>query len=509
MRLVLHILKKDLRRFWPAALATSFLVAVLARFDRWRADWNPSPTEGWLNLIVPAAWACLIALAVLEEPLVESRHVWMTRPYRWSSLLAAKLAFGLLTVHVPLLLAGLYVLSQRGFSPELYAADLLSKQAGLFFLITLPATGLATLVRNFTQFVIALFAIGAALILFNRGLASFPSFVPQPSGIRDALGFCLFVAAALAAVLVQYAGRRTMAARAAGITLAGTAAAISAFLPVRAEYTFQAPPPSAAPRLVQRSAERDAALFYAHRWPRPRTVLLPIAVEILPSNALLQVPFFEVEIMGANGARIRSTRPVRGQPLYKMDLMAYPMSESRDTPPPWLVLSFSNAAWDRISGGPVRIIGSAGFQLYRRGATTVLTSDGSVDTPDAGRCTALTVDDRYSESLLKVLCESPGELPRASIVLRHQPSGRFWPQTLNSAFTYTSGPNSTWLSPLRRAQTFFRLSDVPQTTPGAQWLVPPDLISESRIEITPEFPAGLALSHFEFNAVDLSPWLVR
>ena len=68
-------------------------LAALANSDGWRADWIPSSMEGWLNLLLPLVWACVAALAVQEEPLVGDRNFWTTRPYRWPSLLGAKLMF--------------------------------------------------------------------------------------------------------------------------------------------------------------------------------------------------------------------------------------------------------------------------------------------------------------------------------------------------------------------------------------------------------------------------------
>jgi hypothetical protein len=58
MRLMLHTLKKDVRRLWPAAAAAWIMLAALTSADRWRADRMVSPTEGWLTLALSAAWAC-------------------------------------------------------------------------------------------------------------------------------------------------------------------------------------------------------------------------------------------------------------------------------------------------------------------------------------------------------------------------------------------------------------------------------------------------------------------
>ena len=100
MHLMLHIFKKDLRRLWPAVLIMLALMAELARLDCWRKDSLATSAEGWLNLLLPLTWACLIALLVQQESLVGDRHFWITWPYRWQALLGSKALFVLLFIHV-------------------------------------------------------------------------------------------------------------------------------------------------------------------------------------------------------------------------------------------------------------------------------------------------------------------------------------------------------------------------------------------------------------------------
>jgi hypothetical protein len=184
MRLMLHTFKKDARRLWPAAAATWVMLAALANADRWRADWIPSPMEGWMNLLLTMAWVCLAALAVLEEPLVGDRNFWTTRPHRWPALLVAKLVFVVLAIHLPSLLADIFVLTARGFSPSAHLGGLLWKQMLFFGTVTLPSIALASLVRNFTNFVIAVFAIAAGIAILNGGFQRFPEFRGQESEVR-------------------------------------------------------------------------------------------------------------------------------------------------------------------------------------------------------------------------------------------------------------------------------------------------------------------------------------
>src|SRR5215467_4236897 len=101
--------------------------------------------------------------------------------------------------------------------------------------------------------------------------------------------------------------------------------------------------------------------------------------------------------------------------------------------PAWLLLTFSRPAWDRVKNERVRIRGWAGFEFYRPGETTTFGSLSSGYAPGVGRCTPVIVDTWISESMLKVICESPRTLPPSSVDLRHNPSGRVWPGGLNSS----------------------------------------------------------------------------
>jgi hypothetical protein len=178
-------------------------------------------------------------------------------------------------------------------------------------------------------------------------------------------------------------------------------------------------------------------------------------------------------------------------------------------PPDWLALRFSPPAWDRFKNTRVHVRGTVAFDFYHHGETTVLPLYGNGAVPGIGRCSVMTVDDRYAEPILKVLCESPRALPAASIVLTNGPTGREWSVGLNSAWTNSPGPHETWLSPLHRGQSFFRLTNSVEYTPGSQWLVPVSALPSARVEITPEIVTGHALTHFDFGEMTLAPFLAR
>ena len=450
-------------------------------------------------MLLTMAWACLAALAVQEEPLVGDCNFWTTRPHRWPSLLTAKLLFVVLAIHLPSFLADLYVLALRGFSPAAFLGGLVWKQVLFFGAVTLPSIAIASLVRSFTHFVIAAFTIATVILILNGGFQNFPEFTPQQYEVRHAIVRILLAAASLAVIWIQYAYRRAIPARGAAIVAALAAASLAAWLPLRAEFAVRATPES--PHIALRNVPLSQADFYRAGGLQP-VVLLPFAID---SGARFHVPLVDVEIVVPDGARIQSIRSSPNRPYQKIDLAAYYLRTPPDSPPEWLVLRFSRTAWELVKNAHVRISGTAVVDFYRQGQTTILPTQGTGDVPGLGRCTSLTLDGTTDS--LKVECESPASLRAAAIVLRHEPSGREWTERLNSSLAYTPGPHETWLSPLHRGQSFFRLIYQPPW-PGSRMLVPASDLPSTHLEITPEIPTGQALARFDFADVPLSTWLV-
>jgi len=209
MKLVLHTFRKDVRRLWPAVVVSLALLATLTRTDRWRFDTMVGSTEGWLNLVLPLAWACLIALAVLEEPLAGDRHFWLTRPHRWPEMLAAKLIFALIFVHVPSLIADAYILVAHGFPPFESLPQLLWKQLAFAAFVTLPALALAAMIPSFTHFMLGIFAIAAAAAFTFAGRRGGTGYLMQRPDdyLRGEITAVLIAAACIVIIWLQYRRR--------------------------------------------------------------------------------------------------------------------------------------------------------------------------------------------------------------------------------------------------------------------------------------------------------------
>ena len=118
MRQALHIFKKDVRQLWfeiaIALIVTAAFAFIGARRGFWLDDPGANRSVAWsmVQLMLPLAWWILIARVVYGEILPGDRQFWITRPYRWTSLLGAKLLFIGVFVNLPLLAADVIILAR-------------------------------------------------------------------------------------------------------------------------------------------------------------------------------------------------------------------------------------------------------------------------------------------------------------------------------------------------------------------------------------------------------------
>jgi hypothetical protein len=169
------VVTKDLRRLrgvlwlWFLALAVTSVAGAIVPVLADQPGWKMIAQVLWM--LQPMAQVVLVALLVPlllhEDPLVDARAFWLTRPISRRTLLAAKAAFLALVVVLPALAGELLAMGCNGLSarqllcatPEILLA-MLSKVCVL--------GALAALTRNFGQFAIALVSY-----LFAYGVLSF------------------------------------------------------------------------------------------------------------------------------------------------------------------------------------------------------------------------------------------------------------------------------------------------------------------------------------------------
>lgn len=298
MSQVFHIFKKDVRHLWPRIVIVLLLMAAHAYYDIRSVPYEIPETRTintlamLLSMVLPLAMWFLIASAIIEEALPGDRQFWLTRPYRRTSLFAAKVLFILVFISVPLFLSDCYILATQGFMVAGVLAKLLLRQLLLAALFILPSFTLATVATGIVQFVLAWFILLLALIL--ETIIGSALFSPHDLGVVIGLGgprgAWILIAVACAAVIWQYTCRQTAIARSTLLLL------VCGFLPAN-EAIDRLCLRNATPvyRVQPDSGRPDIQLTYDLMPSGGRqstassiTAYVPVSIAGLPANTLLQ-----------------------------------------------------------------------------------------------------------------------------------------------------------------------------------------------------------------------------
>jgi hypothetical protein len=226
MKQILHIFRKDTRHLWLEILVSFGALATFAAFapDQW--DFSLAsmhrrsffPSIPLLLLLVPATWWLLIGRLIQSESLVGDRHFWLTRPYEWKNLLAAKALFVLGWIYVPFVLMQCVILKEAGFSPLTHAAEWTQALVFVSGCVILPLFVIAAITENFAHMTLTLVGGVAALIA-----VAYLTLMP-PGGYESSTPYDhhiwiveLLIVGAVIVVSLQYAMRRVWLARAVAI----------------------------------------------------------------------------------------------------------------------------------------------------------------------------------------------------------------------------------------------------------------------------------------------------
>jgi hypothetical protein len=298
MRQALHIFRKDLRHLWPMCGVYVFLLlafAVAAPMG-WPSSGSPDPlvqtAVRLLTYLIPVAIFVLIVRVVHEERLVGIEQFWITRPYRWTSLLIAKCLFILACVLLPFVLMQWWLLSRAGLSLLASSPGMSRSLLTICIDILIPFMLVAAITSTLTEAFMVLTAIIVAwicslLFLFAKTTNMSPPFSWE---ILSAL----FTTLLTGVLIYQYVTRRTSRSRIAFLLIAAlfilllygfSGAHFGA--PVRAMIRSQYPLSSQSPlRLVA----LPGPISYADREKDMRVpkgfveIKLPIRLEGLPPD---------------------------------------------------------------------------------------------------------------------------------------------------------------------------------------------------------------------------------
>lgn len=226
MSQILHIFRKDVRHLWWEILVSLALLALYTWHEP--ETWSPlrvynEPFQQFLWHFVPTlvvfTWALLIVRGVQDENLVGDRQLWVTRPYEWPKLLAAKILFIIAFVSLPLFVVDLILLHEGGFAISSHIGGLLSLQATMALIVFFPILVGATIVRNLGQFVLLAIGLVVCLIAVTSIQEAIPDSGMSNAGPQGTVTMILVYAALLFVVFWQYIRRAAWPAR---VVLVGT-----------------------------------------------------------------------------------------------------------------------------------------------------------------------------------------------------------------------------------------------------------------------------------------------
>ncbi len=320
MKQILHIFVKDARHQWLEILISLAvtLALVIACPSRWHTGamsytssgsfpslWLLSNLPDFLVLIIPLSWWLLISPLVHEERLVGDRQFWITRPYEWKKLLAAKVLFLIVFLYIPLWLAQCVMLAEAGFAPFPAFRGLLYDSFQLTCLLVLPVVALATVTRNFARMTLAVLGAIVCFIAVSM-LASNAS--PDRIAIRHGGEIALFLVLALcfSVLVLQYARRN---AKVSWILLAVLVVLFGAFnmggSPDNAlmdrKYSSDQRMVAAAQFAYQEKEGTGPSAFVAQRRDRIG-ISIPVLVSSVPDGTVAIPDLLKVTLQAPGGA---------------------------------------------------------------------------------------------------------------------------------------------------------------------------------------------------------------
>ncbi len=432
MRQALHIFKKDFRHLMrEVALMLVLSIALVWMATRGQGQ---AVTTGTIELLLVVTACFLIARVVHAEAIPGHTQFWLTRPYEWRSLLAAKILFILAFVNGPLLLAQLALLLIVGFplAPEIRA--LLWCQSLLFAGIAVPICALSAVTSGLGSFVFSsavLLAIGLMLpgLMRHTGLLWFASV----EWIRDSVALTCLIAFSVLILYWQYKRRITRKSRTAGFAGILVATAAFAFIPLGTAFDLQS-------RLSRRSLDPSALTLSLNanskgpvQWQRPGIVEvdLPIRISKLPRDLDVKIDALTVIIRGADGKEFLTTTSEAGN-------LSRSSADDEGDATYRCPLLVDRQFFERNRDRPVKLAASLYFTSFGNARSrTIRMSDGRVEIDKRLQCAADVAN--------TVVCASAFRWP-ARMVEAKTGGGRG--HTMTSFISYSPFPAKMMIDPI-------------------------------------------------------------
>jgi hypothetical protein len=483
MKQTLHIFRKDTRQFWPEVLLSLAITAALVCIYplRWLAlpatdalgspSMNAAVLGTMLAGLVVVSWAMLIARIVHAESLVGDRQFWVTRPYEWKSLLAAKLIFIAVYLYLPLVIAQWLLLYLAGLNSVSTIPGLLFDLLLITGFVVLPLLAIATVTENFFRMAFAL--LGAVLLgvvalvaitvqgysngynnIWNRLLLLVLDNLAAPAHSLTSIGHhkqllfaLLFATVCGTVVLLQYARRQTKVCRMVLLALP-IAIAISGVVQAHYALNGQAQIDHDYPKLSADAAPIQLAYgvddkhqIVVFRGKNNSGALIadariPLHVSEIAEGTALIVDHSIVTLEAADGFRWSTEGSIPA--LRKYDLPGSRVRDEYDMPQVFFEMPY--ALYERIKTGPLTVgIMLALTQLQETNSVRATLPTHDVAVPGFGICEVETVGygtlqcrsalrDPQLTNVSAGWSKTPCAVPEDELLLNH---GIQWPGQLD------------------------------------------------------------------------------
>ena len=422
MNQIITIFKKDTRHLWPEILVSIVLTAALVRMCPY--TWAPRDVNSILLqqvavillFLVPMSWWLLITRLVQSESLVGNRQFWLTRPYEWKKLLAAKVLFLLAFLYLPIFTAHCLLLIEAGFQPLAYVPGLLYNLLLITAIIVLPLIVIATVTSSFAKNTLTTLGIligMLGLLVLASVLPSTHAKTPDSGHLTLILSLSIF----LSVILIQYVARRLWLSRTilGGVALFGI---LIVLIPTNGHSIGKAYPQTAPAQLpVQLTFAPDdthkVGFFGYTLREKEVTLALPFNVSGVPAGRVVSLDNTAITIQAPNGLNWRS--PWHGA----FGEYYLPSTQSR-----MILVNIDRAFFEQVKSLPLTInLSLALTELQSEQTSQVSLVPGDFTIPGIGICSLLDMDpslgDRYYFDRNSLDCRSALRQPRLSYVQTH------------------------------------------------------------------------------------------
>ncbi len=493
MKQILHIFAKDARHLrieillsvavtvaFALACPASWRAAIETRAFTSGATFAASAFEAQilvriLVLLVPASWWLLISNLIHDERLVGNQQFWLTRPYEWKKLLAAKLLFLLVFLYLPLLIGQCWLLSVAGFSPLSYVPGLIINLCLVSGFLVLPLTAIAAITSNFARMTLVLLGVLLSIValLATTGRINLATMaLPWEAGVDVALlvGLCG------AAVAWQYSTRNTRATVLLLVAIPALCFGLGEFI-VPSQVLVDRTYPSSnsavgAPAQFSYSPlGMNNPSVSAARMSREVSVQIPLDVSGIANGSVVTPDAIKATVETAGGFRWNSA----WQLLFVRKITPDEKTEhvSFDMP---------LAVYDQLKSAPLTVHLTLALTQAQAGRVTSVTlSAGKFSVPDFGVCSPLArLSDPLSDpkQVFGIYCVSAlrePHLTQIQLVAHNQNS------TCEAAPSDAGVPNSKWQGSLSSWPAQFGLSSV--EPPFGVWPTAEDFVDRANSDL--------------------------